>query len=35
MSLIKLSKQAGLTTTSCIERVRKLELDGSIHGCTA
>ena len=35
MSFTELGKQVGLTTTPCIERVRKLERDGYINGYTA
>ena len=35
ISFTELGKQVGLTTTPCIERVRKLERDGYIQGYTA
>jgi Lrp/AsnC family leucine-responsive transcriptional regulator len=35
MSFTDLGREVGLTTTPCIERVRKLERDGYIHGYTA
>jgi Lrp/AsnC family leucine-responsive transcriptional regulator len=35
ISFTDLGKQVGLTTTPCIERVRKLEREGYIHGYTA
>lgn len=35
MSFTELGKQVGLTTTPCIERVRKLERDGLIRGYSA
>ena len=35
ISFTELGKQVGLTTTPCIERVRKLEREGYIQGYTA
>ena len=35
ISFTKLGKKVGLTTTPCIERVRKLEREGFIKGYTA
>ncbi len=35
ISFTDLAKQVGLTTTPCIERVRKLEREGYINGYTA
>ena len=35
LSFTELGKRVGLTTTPCIERVRKLERDGFIKGYTA
>lgn len=35
LSFTELGKQVGLTTTPCIERVRKLERDGFIRGYSA
>jgi len=35
ISFTELGKEVGLTTTPCIERVRKLEREGYVHGYTA